>query len=98
MAECKRAKRMSPEQRREQILDSAVDLIVARGLTSCTLEEVAVQARISKPVIYKYFSRLQDLLKGAGGTRIPLLAPQRPGHFAPRYRSGMSAETSPSIS
>jgi AcrR family transcriptional regulator len=59
----KRAQRMSPEQRREQILDSAVDLIVARGLSSCTLEEVAVQARISKPLIYKYFSRLQDLLK-----------------------------------
>jgi AcrR family transcriptional regulator len=63
MAGRKRAQRMSPEQRREQILDSAVDLIVARGLSSCTLEEVAVQARISKPLIYKYFSRLQDLLK-----------------------------------
>jgi AcrR family transcriptional regulator len=59
----KRARRMSPEQRREQILDSAVELIVARGLSSCSLEEVAVQARISKPLIYKYFSRLQDLLK-----------------------------------
>lgn len=63
MAARKRAQRMSPDQRREQILDSAVDLIVARGLSSCTLEEVAVQARISKPLIYKYFSRLQDLLK-----------------------------------
>jgi AcrR family transcriptional regulator len=54
---------MSPERRRAQILDSAVDLVVARGLSSCTLEEVAVQARISKPLIYKYFSSLQDLLK-----------------------------------
>jgi AcrR family transcriptional regulator len=63
MAVRKRARRMSPEQRREQILDSAVNLIVARGLSSCTLEEVALEARISKPLIYKYFSRLQDLLK-----------------------------------
>lgn len=59
----KRAQRMSPEKRREQILDSAVDLIVSRGLSSCTLEAVAVEARISKPLIYKYFPRLADLFK-----------------------------------
>ena len=54
---------MSPEARREQILDSAVELIIARGLSSCTLENVAVQAAISKPLIYKYFPRREDLLK-----------------------------------
>jgi AcrR family transcriptional regulator len=59
----KRAQRMSPDKRREQILDSAVALIVERGLSSCTLEGVAVQARISKPLIYKYFLRLEDLFK-----------------------------------
>jgi AcrR family transcriptional regulator len=59
----KRAQRMSPEKRREQILDSAVALIVSRGLSSCTLEVVAAQARISKPLIYKYFPRLADLFK-----------------------------------
>jgi AcrR family transcriptional regulator len=58
-----RARRMSPDKRREQILDSAVALIVERGLSSCTLEEVAAQARISKPLIYKYFLRLEDLFK-----------------------------------
>lgn len=59
----KRAQRMSPQERREQILDSAADLIVARGLTRCTLEGVAAHAQISKPLIYKYFPRLEDLLK-----------------------------------
>jgi AcrR family transcriptional regulator len=59
----KRAHRMPPDKRREQILDSAVALIVERGLSSCTLEEVAMQARISKPLIYKYFLRLEDLFK-----------------------------------
>jgi AcrR family transcriptional regulator len=58
-----RAQRMPPDKRRQQILDSAVALIVERGLSSCTLEEVAVQARISKPLIYKYFLRLEDLFK-----------------------------------
>jgi len=45
----KRAQRMSPDKRREQIMDSAVTLIVSRGLSSCTLEVVAAEARISKP-------------------------------------------------
>ncbi|HEX3913061.1 MAG TPA: TetR/AcrR family transcriptional regulator [Steroidobacteraceae bacterium] len=59
----KRAQRMSPEKRREQIMDSAVALIVGRGLSSCTLEVVAGEARISKPLIYKYFPKLADLFK-----------------------------------
>jgi AcrR family transcriptional regulator len=59
----KRAQRMSPDKRREQIMDSAVTLIVSRGLSSCTLEVVAAEARISKPLIYKYFPRLADLFK-----------------------------------
>jgi AcrR family transcriptional regulator len=59
----KRAQRMSPDKRREQIMDSAVALIVSRGLSSCTLEVVAAEARISKPLIYKYFPRLADLFK-----------------------------------
>jgi AcrR family transcriptional regulator len=63
MAVKKRAQRMSPDKRREQIMDSAVTLIVSRGLSSCTLEVVASEARISKPLIYKYFPRLADLFK-----------------------------------
>src|SRR5258708_39885545 len=59
----KRAQRMPPEKRREQILDSAVALIVSRGLSSCSLEVVAAEARISKPLIYKYFPRFADLFK-----------------------------------
>jgi AcrR family transcriptional regulator len=54
---------MSPGERREQILDSAVEFIIARGLSNCTLESVAVQASISKPLIYKYFPRRDDLLR-----------------------------------
>ncbi len=35
----------------------------AAALSSCTLEVVAAEARISKPLIYKYFPRLADLFK-----------------------------------
>jgi AcrR family transcriptional regulator len=54
---------MSPEARREQILDSAVAYIVERGLSTFTLENVAQQAGVSKPLVYKYFTRREDMLK-----------------------------------
>lgn len=57
-----RAKRLAPAERRVQILDSAVALIVAAGHAGCTLEQVAAAAGISKPLIYKYFPRREDLL------------------------------------
>jgi AcrR family transcriptional regulator len=62
-AKSKRAQRMSPDERRGQILDSAVALILARGNSNCTLEDVAREARISRPLIYKYFPKREDLLK-----------------------------------
>ena len=58
-----RAKRLSPAARRSQILDSAASLILKKGLLSCTLEETALEAGISKPLIYRYFTKREDLLK-----------------------------------
>ncbi len=58
-----RARRMSPQARREQILDSAVTYLVEQGLSTFTLENVAQQAGVSKPLVYKYFTRREDLLK-----------------------------------
>ena len=58
-----RRQRLAPEERRAQIMDCAVDLIVSRGLSSCTLEEVAVRAGISKPLVYRYFDSREALLK-----------------------------------
>src|SRR5262245_7994208 len=54
--------RMSVEGRRDQILDSAVQLILDRGLSNCTLEAVAAAAGISKALIYKHFSSREELL------------------------------------
>jgi len=54
---------MAPEERREQILGAAAALILANRHSSCTLEQVAEAAHISKPLIYKYFPRREDLMK-----------------------------------
>jgi AcrR family transcriptional regulator len=54
---------MTPEARREQILDAAVKLIVASGDSRVSLEQVAAAAGVSTPLIYKYFPRREDLVR-----------------------------------
>jgi len=55
-------RRLSPEDRRNQLLDSARHVIVHQGLTALTMEKLATQAEVSNPLIYKYFdTRLQVL-------------------------------------
>ena len=54
---------MAPEERREKILDAALELILAAGHAGCSLEEVAQAAHISTPLIYKYFPKREELLK-----------------------------------
>jgi AcrR family transcriptional regulator len=54
---------MAPEERRETILDAAVELILENGHAGCSLEEVAAAARVSTPLIYKYFPKREELLK-----------------------------------
>ena len=66
MGQTKRT-RLSPEERRIQLLDSAKTLILAKGLSSFTMEGLAREAGVSNPLVYKYFdtrlSLLQALLK-----------------------------------
>ncbi len=63
MIETKRARRMAPSERRQQIMDSASKLIVEHGLSQCTFDVLAAQAGVSLPTIYRYFPRMRDLLK-----------------------------------
>jgi len=54
---------MSPDARRQSIVDAAVALILETGHSGCTLEQGAIKAGISKPLIYKYFPRREELMK-----------------------------------
>ena len=51
----KYARRLPPEQRREQLLDAALSLIPA-GFDTVTMESVAKQAQVTKPVLYDLFA------------------------------------------
>ena len=45
-----------------QLLDSAKRLILAKGLSSFTMESLAREAGVSHPLIYKYFDTRLSLL------------------------------------
>ena len=56
-------RRLSPEDRRNQLLDCARAIIVSRGLSTLTMDLLASEAGVSNPLIYKYFDTRLDLLK-----------------------------------
>lgn len=55
--------RLSPEARREQLLDSAAVFIQRRGLSNFTMDALAKEAGVSNPLIYKYFDTRLELLQ-----------------------------------
>ncbi|MEV6711047.1 TetR/AcrR family transcriptional regulator [Lentzea sp. NPDC051208] len=57
----KYARRLPPEQRREQLLDAALSLIPA-GFDTVTMESVAKQAEVTKPVLYDLFANRGELI------------------------------------
>jgi AcrR family transcriptional regulator len=56
------APRLPAEQRREQLLDAALALIVERGYAGVTIEAVARIAGVTRPVVYDHFPNLGRLL------------------------------------
>jgi AcrR family transcriptional regulator len=58
------ARRLPPEERREQLLDATLALIVAKGYESVSMESIAREAGVTKPVVYDLFGSLADLLEG----------------------------------
>lgn len=59
----KRRTRLSPEKRRELILDHAADIVAREGVATLSMDRVGREAGISKSLVYNYFPNLNDLLK-----------------------------------
>jgi len=55
------AARLPPEQRREQILQSAIRLFEDRPHTSVSTTEIAAAAGVARPLIHHYFGTRQEL-------------------------------------
>ena len=54
---------MSPEARRDQILDAAKQLIVRHGLEAFSIKKLAIEAEVSEPLLFHYFSSRTALLQ-----------------------------------
>jgi AcrR family transcriptional regulator len=52
---------MTGKQRREQLLDIGRRLFAERGLDGTSIEEIAAQAGVSKPVVYAHFGGKEGL-------------------------------------
>lgn len=85
------APRMPLGQRREQLIDAALELILERGYAQISIEAIARAAGITRPVVYDHFPNLHRLLHAVieREERISLeqldqLVPDEPGDQAPR--------------
>jgi len=56
-----RAKRLPAEERRQQILDAAVDVFARLGYDGAGTADIAAAAEIGEPTIYRYFEGKRDL-------------------------------------
>lgn len=52
--------RMSPETRREQLLDIGLELLATRPLEELSIELLAEEAKISRGLLYHYFGNKQE--------------------------------------
>ncbi|MFE5475602.1 TetR/AcrR family transcriptional regulator [Nocardia sp. NPDC056541] len=53
---------MAPEQRREQLLDAVLRVIVGQGVHKVSIDTVAKEAGVSRPVVYGHFDDSDQLL------------------------------------
>ena len=82
---------MSPGQRREQLIDAALEVILERGYARISIEAIARAAGITRPVVYDHFPDIDRLLHAViereERTSLAQLAevvPDEPGGHAPR--------------
>jgi AcrR family transcriptional regulator len=54
---------MAPQQRREQLIDAALSVIIEQGYEGVSIEAIARTAGVTRPVIYDHFPNLGMLLQ-----------------------------------
>ena len=84
------APRMPPEQRREQLVDAALSVILEQGYGGVSIEAIARAAGVTRPVIYDHFPNLGTLLHALiereerySREQLELVVPDDPGDSDP---------------
>jgi AcrR family transcriptional regulator len=88
-------RRLSPEQRRDQLLRIGARLFAERPYDQVWIEEVAERARVSRGLLYHYFPTKRDFFAAvirAESSRLPQLAETDPDlPTAERLRAGLDS-------
>lgn len=53
--------RLPRDERRAQLLDAALEVFVANGYHGAAMDDIAVAAKVSKPVLYQHFPSKREL-------------------------------------
>lgn len=61
VSQCEPASRMKGDDRRAQILQTAVDLFSKRGFRGTTTKEIAIAAGVSEAIIFRHFATKDEL-------------------------------------
>ncbi len=56
-------RRLSPNERQQEILDATCQLVLADGISNLTMEKIATEAGASKALLYSYFPNISGLLQ-----------------------------------
>ena len=59
---CRQRKEREKQQRIQSILDAARTVFASKGYLKSTMDEIAMEAEITKPTIYLYFNSKDDLI------------------------------------
>ncbi|MGO1884670.1 MAG: TetR/AcrR family transcriptional regulator [Citricoccus sp.] len=68
-----RPSRLPRDERRKQLLDAALHVFVEHGFHATSMDDIAVAASVSKPVLYQHFPGKHELFLDLMDTQINLL-------------------------
>src|SRR6476620_11367922 len=87
--------RMTPEGRREQLLDLGVRLLSSRSLEQMSIEVLAEEAGVSRGLLYHYFGNKEDfhraVVRRAADDLIRVTAPVQEGEPLERLARSLDA-------
>ncbi|MBM7559696.1 TetR/AcrR family transcriptional regulator [Marinitoga litoralis] len=73
VSDIKNKKNAYKEQRKKEIAENALDLIISKGLSSFTMDDVARETGVSKGTLYLYFDSKDTLIITAFGILVERL-------------------------
>ncbi len=67
------ARRLSAENRREQLLEAASALFIEKGFEAVGMNDIARELQTSRPTVYTYFTSTEDMLRALLQERLPTM-------------------------